>query len=82
MSEDARQNADHGATGRAAGAGLPRWVKRSLIATAILVVVMVVVMAISGGHHGPGRHLSGGARPSVAAAVLDTSGPGAATARW
>jgi hypothetical protein len=36
----------------------PRWVKVLLI-VAILVVAVLTIMAIAGGEHGPGRHLSG-----------------------
>jgi hypothetical protein len=37
---------------------MPRWVKVFLIIAAALVVLMVAVMLVSGGQHGPGRHLS------------------------
>jgi hypothetical protein len=37
---------------------MPRWVKVFLIIAAALVVLMVAVMLVSGGEHGPGRHLS------------------------
>ena len=39
-------------------AGVPRWVKGFVITALGLVMVMVVVMLLSGGRHGPGRHLS------------------------
>jgi len=49
---------------------MPRWVKAFLLAAAALVVLTVAVMLISGGDHGPGRHLSsattrGAALPQV-----------------
>jgi hypothetical protein len=39
-------------------AGVPRWVKIFVITTLALVLLTVVVMLLSGGQHGPGRHLS------------------------
>jgi hypothetical protein len=39
-------------------AGMPRWVKISLIVAAVLVVLLVAGMLIGGGQHGPGRHLN------------------------
>jgi hypothetical protein len=51
-------------------AGMPRWVKAFVITVAALVLLMVAVMLISGGDHGPGRHLSsatGGAAPEQSA---------------
>jgi hypothetical protein len=39
-------------------AGVPRWVKVFVITALGLALLMVVVMLVSGGQHGPGRHLS------------------------
>ena len=39
-------------------ADVPRWVKVFVIAALGLALFMVVVMLLSGGRHGPGRHLS------------------------
>jgi hypothetical protein len=39
-------------------AGVPRWVKVFVVTALGLVLLMVVVMLVSGGRHGPGRHLS------------------------
>jgi hypothetical protein len=39
-------------------AGVPRWVKVFVITALGLVLLMVVAMLLSGGRHGPGRHLS------------------------
>ena len=39
-------------------AGVPPWVKVFVITTLGLALVVVVVMLLSGGRHGPGRHLS------------------------
>jgi hypothetical protein len=39
-------------------ADVPRWVKVFVIAALGLALLMVVVMLLSGGRHGPGRHLS------------------------
>jgi hypothetical protein len=38
----------------------PRWVKVFVIVTVIAVVLGVVIFLVSGGQHGPGRHLPGG----------------------
>ena len=46
---------------RSAAAGMPRWVKVFLITAAVLVVLVVAMMLVSGGQHGPGRHLSSSA---------------------
>ena len=46
--------------GPGAPPGVPRWVKVSGIAVAILAAVLVAVMLLSGGSHGPGRHMSAG----------------------
>ena len=39
-------------------AGVPRWVKMFVITALGLALLMVVAMLLSGGQHGPGRHLS------------------------
>jgi hypothetical protein len=39
-------------------ADVPRWVKVFVIAALGLALLLVVVMLVSGGRHGPGRHLS------------------------
>ncbi len=39
--------------------GMPAWVKRFAITTAVLVVLLVVLLLTGG--HGPGRHTPGGA---------------------
>ena len=51
--------------------GVPRWVKLSGIAVAVLILLLIVVMLVSGGEHGPGRHGSGAPAggPEPAAAV-------------
>jgi hypothetical protein len=38
--------------------GIPRWVKVFGITVAVLLTVMILIMLLSGGQHGPGRHLS------------------------
>ncbi|OLO27023.1 hypothetical protein BTR23_21035 [Alkalihalophilus pseudofirmus] len=38
----------------------PRWVKVFGIIAIVLVLLVVIIMVISGGEHGPGRHLSEG----------------------
>jgi hypothetical protein len=42
-------------------ATMPFWVKVFLITAAVLVVLVVALMLVSGGQHGPGRHLSSSA---------------------
>jgi hypothetical protein len=44
---------------RGSTAGMPRWVKAFLI-IALVIVVLLVVLLLTGGEHGPGRHMSGG----------------------
>jgi uncharacterized membrane protein len=40
--------------------GTPRWVKVSGIVALVLVVLVVIVMVVSGGNHGPSRHMPSG----------------------
>ena len=40
--------------------GMPRWVKVSGIIVAVLALLLVIVLLVSGGEHGPRRHVSGG----------------------
>jgi hypothetical protein len=57
----------------------PRWVKVMVIAAIIVAVLVVVVMKISGGQHGPGRHLPGGGgepSPAVTEGGRHTPPPG------
>jgi hypothetical protein len=42
------------------GASVPRWVMVSGLIAATLALLVVAVMLISGGGHGPGRHMSSG----------------------
>jgi hypothetical protein len=44
-------------------AGMPRWVKVSGIIAIVLALTVVIVVLVSGGEHGPGRHLPGGETP-------------------
>lgn len=45
-------------------AGMPRWVKVSLIVGLALVLLFVIAnLAGVGGEHGPGRHVGGGGTP-------------------
>jgi hypothetical protein len=41
-----------------AASGMPRWVKVFIAVGLALIVLMVVAMLLTGGRHGPGRHLS------------------------
>jgi hypothetical protein len=47
-------------TDRGSPPGMPRWVKVSGIIAAVLVLLLIVGLLISGGGHGPRRHVSGG----------------------
>ena len=47
-------------------AGMPKWVKWSLLAVLALVVILVLVRLLSGGDHGPGRHMSAPGPSAVA----------------
>ncbi|NUT32067.1 MAG: hypothetical protein HOV79_03225 [Hamadaea sp.] len=40
--------------------GARRWLKLTLIALGVAVLIVVIVMMISGGDHGPARHFSAG----------------------
>jgi hypothetical protein len=55
---------------------MPRWVKVFLIAAAVLVVLMVALVLISGGLHGPGRHLSSSVWIGSVPHVSVSHGPG------
>lgn len=58
-------------------APMPRWVKVFLITAAVLVVLVVTLMLLSGGQHGPGRHLSSsGWSESVLQVPLPKAFPG------
>ena len=58
MSDPADVGGPSGRESARSAVALPRWVKVFLIIAAVLVVLMVAVMLVSGGQHGPGRHLS------------------------
>lgn len=50
--------------------GMPTWVKASAIVVGVVLLVRVAVMLLSGGEHGPMRHLDGApadVRPAAAA---------------
>jgi hypothetical protein len=71
--KDAGVTADRGSP-----PGMPRWVKVAGIILAILALLLIVVLLVSGGHHGPGRHLSAG---SVGYAPLSDGTPGLVLSR-
>ncbi len=48
---------------------VPRWVKVFAAVFIAVVVLLVAVAILSGGQHGPGRHMSAPASPSVSAAL-------------
>ena len=43
--------------------GRPTWVKVLVVAAGVAVALIVVIAILSGGEHGPGRHLPGGGAP-------------------
>jgi hypothetical protein len=43
--------------------GMPRWVKVSGIIAIVLALTVVIVVLVSGGEHGPRRHLPGSETP-------------------
>jgi hypothetical protein len=49
--------------------GPPRWVKVSAIVGGIIVLIIVAVMLLTGGQHGPARHLGMGVLPASAVAL-------------
>jgi hypothetical protein len=61
--------------------GVPRWVKLFGIAAILLLALAIVVMLLSGGQHGPGRHLSslGVASTSSPLSAVDPAHTGAAS---
>jgi hypothetical protein len=57
-------------------ADIPRWVKVFVVVAATVLLLMVLAMLITGGQHGPGRHLSASAmyeRTAASAAATDTN---------
>ena len=70
----AEQEPPGGSTRRLAD--IPRWVKVFVVVAATVLLLMVVAMLITGGQHGPGRHLSASAmneRTAASAAAADTN---------
>jgi hypothetical protein len=59
---------------------MPRWVKVSVLIAVVLLVAVGVAMFVSGGSHGPGRHVSsaGFARAAPVEAALTDTRPGVA----
>ena len=79
-----RSNSGHHANlepGAEGGRGVPRWVKVFGIAAILLLALAIVVMLLSGGRHGPGRHLSslGVASTSWVLSAVDPAHNGAAS---
>ena len=75
-------DAEAGEAPAAGDSGTPRWVKVAGV-IALVVLVMLLVALLSGGKHGPGRHLGdSGARsvPAVAPAALAGHPPRAPSA--
>ncbi len=50
--------------------GMPRWVKLGAIVTVVLIALLVLVMLVSGGEHGPARHIPSGAGLSPPTAAV------------
>ena len=73
---DVESGTQPGPPGRSIGrlAGIPRWVKVFVVVAVVVLLLMVVAMLITGGEHGPGRHLSASAmyeRTAASAAATD-----------
>ena len=65
---DKRPSSGHHANVEAGSEGdhrVPRWVKLFGLAAIVLLALALVVMLLSGGQHGPGRHLSSLGVPST-----------------
>ena len=60
--------------------GVPRWVKVSAVIAAIVLVAVLVVMLLSGGNHGPGRHVASGEHPRTSLVALPAAGAASAVA--
>jgi hypothetical protein len=58
-SPDANSNPDVG-PGRELPPGIPRWVKVFGIVALVLVLLVIIMLFVSGGSHGPGRHIPSG----------------------
>jgi len=74
---DVKSGAQPGPPGRSIRglAGTPRWVKVFVVVAATVLLMMVVAMLITGGEHGPGRHLSAASiyeRTAASTAATDT----------
>jgi hypothetical protein len=52
----------------------PRWVKVLAIMAIVIVVLVVVVMKLSGGQHGPSRHVPGGGAETSSPSVVEDGG--------
>jgi hypothetical protein len=69
---DSNGNTDMG-PGRELTPGIPRWVKVFGIVALVLVLLVIIMMFVSGGSHGPGRHIpssgAGGHMPPIAHGV-------------
>ena len=81
---DKRPSSGHHANVEAGSEGdhrVPRWVKVFGIAAILLLALAIVVMLLSGGRHGPGRHLSslGVASTSWVLSAVDPAHNGAAS---
>ena len=61
---------DDGAT-----AGMPRWVKVFLISAAVLALLAAVWLLISGGDHGPGRHMRSSDTQDIAPVAIADVAP-------
>jgi hypothetical protein len=53
---------------------VPRWVKVLAIIAVVVALAVVVVMKLSGGQHGPGRHLPGGSGGEAPAPTVPGGG--------
>jgi hypothetical protein len=66
--------ADEPRSPRTKAPATPRWVKLSVIIAIAVVVVVVVAALLTGGEHGPSRHLPEGLHPAdIAPAAHSTT---------
>lgn len=52
---------------------VPRWVRVFGIVLAVLVLILLAVLVLSGGQHGPGRHLSSAGAIDASGLVVDAA---------
>lgn len=64
MVDPPREPSADGGTESEAPPGVPRWLKVSALIAGVVLLAVIAVMLISGGDHGPGRHVPEGSMPA------------------